>query len=342
MASGSGSRSGSGSGSGAGGSGASDWRQIVRDELRAVTSREINRALQAAMQQQQQPAVPRPVHRRTYIPRDHIAAHHRLYADYFAPQSRMREDAVGRPGHTPIQKCTSAIRQLAYGGTADMFDEYLHIGETTAREFLEVVADYRLWIWHAYFEVVGSNNDINVLQSSPLFNDQELGVGPAVSFVANGNQHNMGYYLADGIYPMWPVFVKTIRCATEDKKKFFAGRQEVARKDVERAFGVLQSRWAILRGPSWLWDMETIADVMYACIIMHNMIVEDEGPALTEWADDDGVGPSHGVATSSACLGVPQEGLDRVRAFADMRQRQARIRLQNDIIEELWLLRGGR
>ncbi|XP_047941053.1 uncharacterized protein LOC125188315 [Salvia hispanica] len=118
----------------------------------------------------------------------------------------------------------------------------------------------------------------------------------------------MGYYLADEIYPMWPVFVKTIRCATEDKKKYFAGRQEAARKDVERAFGVLQSRWAILRGPSWLWDMETIADVMYACIIMHNMIVEDDGPALTEWADDDGAGPSHGVATSSARMGVPRKG----------------------------------
>ncbi|XP_047961593.1 uncharacterized protein LOC125206374 [Salvia hispanica] len=126
--------SGSGNGSGTGGSGAPDWRQIVRDELRAVTSREINRALQAAMQQQQQPAVPRPIHHRTQIPRDRIAAHHRLYVDYFALEPRfgdnsfrrrfrmmrplflrivgtlerqykyfrIREDAVGKPGHTPI------------------------------------------------------------------------------------------------------------------------------------------------------------------------------------------------------------------------------------------------
>ncbi|XP_047942769.1 uncharacterized protein LOC125189545 [Salvia hispanica] len=185
------------------------------------------------------------------------------------------------------------------------------------------------------FGVAGSNNDINVLQSSPLFNDQELGVGPAVSFVANGNQHNISYYLADEIYPMWPVFVKTIRCATKDKKKYFVSRQEAARKDVEWAFGVLQSRWAIVKGPSRLWHMDCIADVMYACIIMHNMIVTDEGATLTDWAsdDDDGAGPSHGV---------PQEGADRVRAFADMRQRQAHIRLQNDLIEELWLRRGHR
>ena len=54
---------------------------------------------------------------------------------------------------------------------------------------LEVVADYRVWIWHAYFGVVGSNNDINVLQPLPLFNEQCLGVGSTISFVANDNQH---------------------------------------------------------------------------------------------------------------------------------------------------------
>ena len=105
---------------------------------------------------------------------------------------------------------------------------------------LEVVADYRLWIWHAYFGVVGSNNDINVLHSSPLFNEQCRGVGPAISFVVNDNQHHMGYYLVDGICPRWSVFVKMIRCPLE-KKIFFAVRQEAASKDVERAFGVLQA-----------------------------------------------------------------------------------------------------
>ncbi|XP_047940155.1 uncharacterized protein LOC125187576 [Salvia hispanica] len=76
---------------------------------------------------------------------------------------------------------------------------------------LKAVADYRLRIWHAYFGVVGSNNDINVLQSSHLFNDESRGEGPQISFVANGTQYNKEYYLADGIYPRWPVFVKTIR-----------------------------------------------------------------------------------------------------------------------------------
>ncbi|XP_072087926.1 uncharacterized protein [Arachis hypogaea] len=36
---------------------------------------------------------------------------------------------------------------------------------------LEVVASSDLWIWHAFFGVSGSNNDINVLDHSPVFDD---------------------------------------------------------------------------------------------------------------------------------------------------------------------------
>ena len=57
----------------------------------------------------------------------------------------------------------------------------------------------------------------------------------------------------------------------------FAGKQEAARKDVEQAFGVLQSRLEIVKGPACFWFKEVIADVMYACIILHIMIVEQEG-----------------------------------------------------------------
>ncbi|XP_042044035.1 uncharacterized protein LOC121789719 [Salvia splendens] len=75
----------------------------------------------------------------------------------------------------------------------------------------EAVADYRLRIWHTYFGVARSNNDINVLQSLHLFNDECRGEGPEVIFMANGTQFNRAYYLVDEIYPHWPVFAKTIR-----------------------------------------------------------------------------------------------------------------------------------
>jgi len=61
-----------------------------------------------------------------------------------------------------------------------------------------------------------------------------------------------------------------------NKRQYFAKAQEAARKMVERAFGVLQSRYAIVRGPGRMWDIETLSKIMRACVIMHNMIVEDE------------------------------------------------------------------
>jgi hypothetical protein len=59
----------------------------------------------------------------------------------------------------------------------------------------------------------------------------------------------MGYFLVDGIYPQWKAFVKTVRNPIDRKKAFFARVQEAARKDIERAFGVLQASWAMVRGP---------------------------------------------------------------------------------------------
>lgn len=69
--------------------------------------------------------------------------------------------------------------------------------------------------------------------------------------------------------------------------KYFKARQESCRKDVERAFGVLQSRWAMIRGPARSMSIPVIGDIMTACIILHNMIVEDEGHDILNWTPDD-------------------------------------------------------
>jgi hypothetical protein len=66
---------------------------------------------------------------------------------------------------------------------------------------LEVVASHDLWIWHAFFGVAGSNNDINVLNQFTVFIKVLKGQAPRVQYMVNGNQHNIGYFLADGIYP---------------------------------------------------------------------------------------------------------------------------------------------
>jgi len=38
---------------------------------------------------------------------------------------QMRVDATGKMGFSPLQKCTAAIRMLAYGSPADIVDGYV-------------------------------------------------------------------------------------------------------------------------------------------------------------------------------------------------------------------------
>jgi len=58
--------------------------------------------------------------------------------------------------------------------------------------------------------------------------------------------------------------------------KHFAFRQDSCRKDVERCFGDLQACYAIIRNPCRQWSMDTIAHIVFACCIFHNMILDDE------------------------------------------------------------------
>ncbi|XP_075645759.1 uncharacterized protein LOC142616889 [Castanea sativa] len=123
---------------------------------------------------------------------------------------------------------------------------------------LEAVASFDLWIWHAFFGLSGSNNDINVLERSPIFSELEQGCALAVNYSIKGHEYTIGYYLTDGIYPKWSTFVKKVPSPRGQKRKLFAKAQEANRKDVERAFGVLQATFAIERGPARFFYCETL------------------------------------------------------------------------------------
>ncbi|GKD83397.1 ALP1-like protein isoform X1 [Tanacetum coccineum] len=100
--------------------------------------------------------------------------------------------------------------------------------------------------------------------------------------VVNGVGYENGYYLADGIYPQWATFVKSFTVANDAKHSYFKKRQESARNDVECAFGVLQGRWGILQQPARQYHVNNIRRIMHSCIILHNMILEDQKMAVTD------------------------------------------------------------
>ncbi|CAH9129773.1 unnamed protein product, partial [Cuscuta epithymum] len=124
--------------------------------------------------------------------------------------------------------------------------------------------------------MVGSNNDFTVLDRSPLFDDVINGVAPEYKIIVRGHEYNMSYYLADVIHPQYATLIQTISQPSSIKEKLFAKLQESTRKDVERAFGVLQSRWHIVKGPARLWSARDLGKIMKTWIILHNMIIENE------------------------------------------------------------------
>ncbi|XP_024004241.1 uncharacterized protein LOC112081640 [Eutrema salsugineum] len=327
------------------------------------------------------------------------------------PYFQQRNDASGRPGLSALQKCTAAIRLLAYGTAFDTVDEYLHLGATTARKclehfvegvivlfgdeylrrptpedlrrllavgesrgfpamigsidcmhwewkncptawkgqytrgsgkttiVLEAVASYDLWIWHAFFGPPGTLNDLNVLERSPVFDDIINGQAPQVTFSVNGREYHMAYYLTDGIYPNWATFIQSIKIPQDQKAKLFATNQESVRKDVERAFGVLQARFAIIKNPALCWDKAKIGKIMRACIILHNMIVEDERDGFTlRNVSEFQQGDENGNAQ------VDQDySTNMLTNIANMFDARNRIRdnhihaqLKNDLVEHIW------
>ncbi|XP_010236242.1 uncharacterized protein LOC100820909 [Brachypodium distachyon] len=220
--------------------------EIVWDFINNPVEAEIEAQILAQAEAQQNEAA---AQSRRHIERNREAGHFRLMADYFDDnpvytdkQFRRRFDAFGKPGHSPHQKCTAAMRMLAYVCPVDSLDENLRIAASTTIEVLTKFA---------------------------------RGRALEVEFTVNANVYKKGYYLADGIYPEWATLLKTIPLPQCEKDKRFAQHQE-SRKDVEGAFGVLQRKFAIIRNPAQLWDRSALADIMYACVILHNMIVEDE------------------------------------------------------------------
>ncbi|XP_070669159.1 protein ANTAGONIST OF LIKE HETEROCHROMATIN PROTEIN 1-like [Malus domestica] len=219
---------------------------------------------------------------------------------------------------------------------------------------LEAVASYDTWIWHAFFGSPGSNNVINVLWSSPLFDEVVNGWAPEFRYKVNGNMYELGYYLTDGIYPSWSTFVKSFSHPDSAKKKLFLQRQESYRKDVERAFGILQARWAIVRGPARFWQPKDLHSIMMTCIILHNMIVEDEYIEFEEDSDEDvdDDQPTHARVIARdveylapttyetrhdrVTLGEYMRRLNRIQAP------QIHDTLRKDLVEHVWRREGER
>ena len=149
----------------------------------------------------------------------------------------------------------------------------------------------------------------------------------------------MAYYLTDGIYPKWATFIQSIPIPQGPKAVLFAQHQEAVRKDVERAFGVLQARFDIVKNPALFWDKVKIGKIMRACIIVHNMILEDKREGYTqydvsEFQQGEDTGSSHVDLTYST--DIPTNIANMMGVRTRIRDRQMHEQLKGDLVEHVW------
>ena len=142
---------------------------------------------------------------------------------------------------------------------------------------LEALADHNLWFWHHSFGYPGSLNDINIWNRSCLlkaFLDGSFANDVDFKFrIGEDRVFHRLWVAVDGIYPELSRFMKTIQEPVGLKASRYARWQESARKDVERAFGVLQRKFHVLVRKMELWYVGDIANVVNCCMCLHNMMV---------------------------------------------------------------------
>ncbi|XP_057418755.1 uncharacterized protein LOC130712961 [Lotus japonicus] len=234
---------------------------------------------------------------RKYLGRDHAAANQRLIDDYFANEPTY-DDAMFRRRYRMQKQFFLRIvgdlsssdnyftqRVDAANKEADAVDEYIKIGGTTTLECLRRFCKGIIRLYEQQYLRAPTQDDLQrILHVSDMRGFPSM-IG-SIDCMHWEWKNCPKAWEADGIYPSYPTFVKTIRLPQSEPDKLFAKVQEGCRKDIERAFGVLQARFKIIREPARLWDIDDLSIIMRSCIILHNMIVDDERDKyLQRWTD---------------------------------------------------------
>jgi hypothetical protein len=147
---------------------------------------------------------------------------------------------------------------------------------------MEAICDYHLWFWNVSYGYAGTLNDLNILNLSPFLDalldgsfEEIEELSGTVPYHVLEEEFKRLYVLVDGIYPRYSRFVRSFKDPLTKKEKYFSAWQEGARKDIERAFGVLQAKWQFITRPIQLHSLHDIAKRVGTCVILHNMCVSD-------------------------------------------------------------------
>jgi Plant transposon protein len=93
------------------------------------------------------------------------------------------------------------------------------------------------------------------------------------------------YVICDGGYMKDSFLIDPYNFRSSRSIIYWSEWLESLRKDVECLFGILKSRWRILRNPVAFHSIEDIENIMYCCCILHNLLISADGIDIA-WEDD--------------------------------------------------------
>ncbi|CAN1191854.1 Protein ALP1-like [Linum perenne] len=100
------------------------------------------------------------------------------------------------------------------------------------------------------------------------------------------------YYLCDAGYANSEGFLTPLRGQRyhlsewggnrpQTAEEYYNMKHSKARNCIERAFGIIKMRWAILRDTTW-FSVDVVADIVNACCLLHNFIKREQGVDVFE------------------------------------------------------------
>nr|GEW03958.1 hypothetical protein [Tanacetum cinerariifolium] len=121
-------------------------------------------------------------------------------------------------------------------------------------------------------------------------------------------------------------FVRRDHADDDHRRILYKQKQESARKDVKRAFGVLMKKLVVLANLTRAQKKERLVNMMYTCIILHNMIREYKKVAISlKWFREEAHQPEDLLRN--------EEQMKRVMRWIG--SSQAHQNLRHDLIEHL-------